>query len=97
MYKTPFYIEKPVWNNVFSYGKRKNKKLYVPNLIEISDFSKIKLWNEIAFEDYDLKNNLSSNIWLQNFYKINWKKKSLYLFDNHNHAFFFGIYLEMKI
>ena len=89
MYKKPFYITEPVWNNAFSYEKRKNKKLYVPSLIEIDSFDKIKLWDEIVFEDYDFNNKLSSNKWLKNFYKIKWKNKDIYLFDNHNHAFYF--------
>ena len=89
MYKKPFYIKEPVWNNAFSYEKRKNKKLYVPSLIEIDSFDKIKLWDEIVFEDYDFNNKLSSNKWLKNFYKIKWKNKDIYLFDNHNHAFYF--------
>jgi hypothetical protein len=89
MYKTSFFIDKPVWNNAFSYNKRKNKKIFVPKLIEIKDFEKIKLWEEIAFEDFDFDNKLSSHLWLENFYKIKWKNKNLYLFDNHNHAYFF--------
>ena len=89
MYKKPFYITEPVWNNAFSYEKRKNKKLYVPSLIEIDSFDKIKLWDEIVFEDYDFNNKLSSNKWLKNFYKIKWNNKDIYLFDNHNHAFYF--------
>lgn len=89
MYKKSFYIESPVWNNVFSFEKRQNKKLFVPYLIEINDFSQIELWNEIVFEDFDFEGNLISARWLKNFYKIKWKNKDLYLFDNHNHAFYF--------
>jgi len=100
MYKKPFYITTPVWNNAFSYEKRKNKKLYVPNLIEIDDLNEIKLQShpspllqereyKVAFEDYDFNDNLSTNFWLENFYKIKWKWKDIYLLDNHNHAFYF--------
>ncbi len=89
MYKKPFYINKSVWNNAFSYEKRNNKQLYVTNLIEIDDLEQIKLWNEIVFEDYDFNGNLSSNYWLKNFYKLICKNKDIYLFDNHNHAFYF--------
>lgn len=89
MYKKPFYITKPVWNNAFSYNERINKKLYVPNLIEIDSFDDIEFWTEIAFDDFDFNDNLSTNYWLKNFYKIKWKWKNIYLFDNHNHAFYF--------
>lgn len=88
MYKKPFYITKPVWNNAFSYENRKNKKLYVPSLIK-SKIDDILLWDEIAFEDYDFDDKLSTNIWLKNFYEIEWKWKKIFLFDNHNHAFYF--------
>ena len=92
MYYNWFFLEKPVWNNAFSYEKRKNKKLYVPELIEIDNFSEIKLQDDkkkIAFEDFWFDSRLSTNYGLKNFYKIKWKDKDLYLFDNHNHAFYF--------
>jgi len=89
MYKKPFYITEPVWNNAFSYEKRKNKQLYIPSLIEIDSFDDIKLGNEVVFEDYNFYDKLSINKWLENFYKIDWEWKDIYLFDNHNHAFYF--------
>jgi hypothetical protein len=108
MYKKPFYIKEPIWNNAFSYDNRVNKQLYIPNMIEIDDLEKIELWNEIAFEDFDFDDKLSTNYWLKNFYKINafsttqnspppsplpskegGEKTPIYLFDNHNHAFYF--------
>ncbi len=95
MYKNPFYITEPVWNNIFSYKERVNKKIFVPSLIEIDSFNDIKLWNEIVFEDFDFNDKLSSNKWLKNFYKIKWRWKDIYLFDNHNHAFYFW-YLARK-
>lgn len=92
MYKKWFFIEKPVWNNEFSYEKRKNKKIFVPSLIEAKDFSEIKLQDDkekIAFEDFDFDDKLSTNYWLKNFYKFKIKWKEIILFDNHNHAFYF--------
>lgn len=94
MYKEPFYLTEPVWNNAFSFEQRVNKKLYVPNLIN-AKFDDILLWNEIVFEDFDLEDNFSSNTWIKNFYKIKWKEKDIYLFDNHNHAYYFW-YLARK-
>lgn len=100
MYQKTFYITTPVGNNAFSFEKRQNKKLFVPSLVEISDFSEIELWNEIVFEDFDFDWNLISARWLKNFYKISiphpnplltWEgiQAPMYLFDNHNHAFYF--------
>lgn len=97
MYKKSFYLKWEVWNNAFSYKDRKNKKLYVPSLLEagINDIEIQVDESKIAFEDYDFKGNLSTNLWLKNFYKIKWKDKYIYLFDNHNHAFYFW-YLARK-
>jgi len=92
MYKKWFYITEPVWNNAFSYEQRKNKRIYVPSLIKIDSFDDIKLQKDkekIAFEDFDFNDKLSTNYWLENFYEIDWKWKKIYLFDNHNHAFYF--------
>lgn len=92
MYKKWFFIKKAVWNNVFSFDKRKNKKLYVPALKKISNFSEIKLQKDkqkIAFEDFDFNWKLSTNYGLENFYKIKINGKEIILFDNHNHAFYF--------
>lgn len=92
MYSKWFFIDKAIWNNAFSYDKRKNKKLYVPELIEINSFDEIKFQDDLeklAFEDFDFDDILSTNYWLKNFYKIKWEDKNIYLFDNHNHAFFF--------
>jgi len=100
MYSKSFYIKKPIWNNTFSFNKRKNKQLFVPELKEITDFSEIELWDEIAFEDFWFDWKLSSNMWLKNFYKIKSPHPKplpkgegitapIYLFDNHNHAYFF--------
>ena len=92
MYKKPFYLTEPVWNNAFSYEKRENNKLYIPNLIQIDNFDEIKLQKnkeKIAFEDFWFDDKLSTNYGLENFYKINLNGKDIYLFDNHNHAFYF--------
>lgn len=92
MYKDWFFIENPVWNNEFSFEKRKNKKIFVPALIEVKNFDEIKLQddkNKISFEDFDFNDKISTNYWLKNFYRFKIKNKELVLFDNHNHAFYF--------
>ncbi len=92
MYKKSFFITKPIWNNIFSFNKRINKKLFVPSLKKISNFDEIKLQtnkNKIAFEEFDINWVLKTCLGLKNFYEILWKNKKIYLFDNHNHAFYF--------
>lgn len=83
-----FYLDEPKGNNAFSFEQRKNKKLWVPELIE-AKISDIELWDEVVFEDFGFDDQLSTNTWLKNFYKIKWKDKDIYLFDNHNHAYYF--------
>lgn len=94
LYKEWFFIDKPAWNNEFSFDQRINKKLFVPEIIDldINDLDKIELQDDkekIAFEDFWFDDKLSTNYGLKNFYriKINWKE--IVLFDNHNHAFYF--------
>ncbi len=103
MYNKWFYIVKKIWNNTFSFKQRKNKKLWVPKLIKIDNFDKIKLQDDkekVAFEDFDFTWKLSTNYGLKNFYEINRPhpnlllrgegiKQKIYLFDNHNHALYF--------
>ena len=92
MYNKWFYITDKIWNNAFSFEKRKNKKIWVPSLIKINSFDEISLQEDkgkIAFEDFDFEDKLSTNYGLKNFYEIDWKWKPIYLFDNHNHALFF--------
>lgn len=92
MYSQPFFIETPVWNNAFSYEKRGNKKLYVPALKKIKHFDEIELWNEIVFEEDDWSGSITGYTGLKNFYEIDFLPQTdakVYLFDNHNHAYFF--------
>lgn len=95
MYQKPFYISEKIGNNAFSFEQRKNKEIYVPNIVEITDtqLDKIELQddtNKIAFEDFGFDDILSTNYWLKNFYKINSNNlPPIYLFDNHNHAYYF--------
>ncbi|PID87498.1 hypothetical protein CSB07_00835 [Candidatus Gracilibacteria bacterium] len=88
MYNKGFYINQNLGNNAFSFNKRENKKLFVPSLVKGS-ISDIKVGDKIAFEDYDFNDKLSSCKGLKNFYEINWNNKKIFLFDNHNHAYYF--------
>lgn len=92
MYEKEFYITEPVGNNAFSFEKRSNKKLFVPSLKKIEHFNEIELLQDqekITFEDYDFDDMLQSCRGLKNFYELDWKGKKIFLFDNHNHAYFF--------
>ncbi|GAA0865036.1 UPF0489 family protein [Paraclostridium tenue] len=86
---TGFYIDKPLGNNVFSYDERKNKKIYVPKLIQ-GDLSDVKVGNEVVFSEIDFEEEINA-IGLKNMVKFNYKDKTVYIFDNHNHSFYFWI------
>ncbi|MBC2576699.1 UPF0489 family protein [Peptostreptococcus canis] len=86
-----FYIEKPVGNNMFSFEKRKVKKIYVPQLVR-ANFNDIEIGeipNFVEIEDGLEKACMG----LKNMYEIVdsdiYKGKKIYVFDNHNHSFFF--------
>lgn len=83
-----FYLDEPLGNNAFSFKQRKNKKLWVPELIKAT-FDDITLWEKVVFEDFWFDDQLSTNTGLKNFYHFKWKDKDIYLFDNHNHAYYF--------
>lgn len=88
MYYKGFYIDKPIGNNEFSYIERKNKKIYIPPLKE-GDLNDVKVGNNIAFseiEEYEI-----NTMGLDCFVKYNYKGKDVYIFDNHNHAFYFWV------
>ena len=85
---TWFYLDEAKGNNAFSFEQRKNKKLWVPKLID-AEIWDIELWDEVVFEDFGFDDQLSTNKDLKNFYKISWQGKDIYLFDNHNHAYYF--------
>jgi hypothetical protein len=100
MYKEGFFLKTPVWNNAFSFEQRKNKALFVGSLKKINSLNEIQQGSEIVFEDFDFKGNLTSSNGLENFYEIDFfykeKIKKCYLFDNHNHAFFFWYFAKFQ-
>lgn len=84
-----FYIEEPVGNNTFSYDERKNKKIFVPKLIE-GNLDSVKVGEKIVFSEIDFDKEINA-IGLENMVKFNYKDKDIYIFDNHNHSFYFWI------
>ena len=84
-----FYIEEPVGNNIFSYDERKNKKIFVPKLIE-GNLDSVKVGEKIVFSEIDFDKEINA-IGLENMVNFNFKDKDIYIFDNHNHSFYFWI------
>ena len=86
-----FFIDKAIGNNIFSYDERELKKIYVPKLID-AGFSDISIGMQAGFVEVDegVENRC---IGLKNMYHLLGqgidKKKDVYLFDNHNHSFYF--------
>ena len=84
-----FYIEKPMGNNIFSYDERENKKIYVPKLIE-GTLDDVSVGEEIVFNEIDEDIEIKAK-GLKNMVIYKYKGKDIYIFDNHNHAFYFWI------
>ena len=53
-----FYIDEPVGNNIFSYDERKNKKIFVPKLIE-GNLDSVKVGEKIVFSEIDFDKEIS--------------------------------------
>ena len=86
---TGFYIEDAIGNNIFSYVDRENKKIYVPKLIE-GTLDDVLVGEEIVFNEIDEDIEIKAK-GLKNMVIYKYKDKDIYIFDNHNHAFYFWI------
>ena len=86
---TGFYIEDAIGNNIFSYEDRENKKIYVPKLIE-GTLDDVLVGEEIVFNEIDEDIEIKAK-GLKNMVIYKYKDKDIYIFDNHNHAFYFWI------
>ena len=92
-----FEITEPVGNNAFSFDHRKNKAIFVAPLISAAP-ADVKPGDKIVFsemEDGSEKNRTG----LKNFVYFPYQGKDIFIFDNHNHAFFFWLagFLQNKI
>ena len=88
-YSFPFWISEAVWNNAFSFEERagsREPQLYVPSLTEGS-LDDVVVGDEIVFEEFDTE--VKSFVGLRNFVHTKIQGKDVYIFDNHNHAFYF--------
>ncbi|MBU0577970.1 UPF0489 family protein [Patescibacteria group bacterium] len=90
MYKKEFQITENVSNNSFSYDKRTNPTITVPDIVDGS-IDDVKIGDKIVFEDFDEDGNLKSCTGLQNFIRTvhPTTKKPVIIVDNHNHVFYF--------
>lgn len=86
---TGFYIDRPIGNNKFSYEARNNKKIYVPKLIE-GTLEDVVIGDECVFNEIDEDREINA-LGLKNMVMYNFEGKDIYIFDNHNHAFYFWI------
>nr|WP_314278574.1 UPF0489 family protein [uncultured Peptostreptococcus sp.] len=87
-----FYIDRPVGNNAFSYQERINKRIYVPKLVE-ARIDQVELGGPASFIEVEDGQELEC-FGMKNMYRLVDRDildlgKEVYLFDNHNHAFFF--------
>ena len=82
-----FYIDKPYGNNIFSYKERENKKIFVPKLIE-GNLEDVEVGDNIVFNEIDEDNEVKAK-GLKNLVQYKFEDKTIYVFDNHNHAFYF--------
>lgn len=95
-YRFSGFIEEPVSNNAFDYDQRKianpNPKIFRADLIE-GDLKDLAIGDRIAFESANDHGEIIACHGLKHFILMkNPSGKSpanVYIFDNHNHAFYF--------
>lgn len=82
-----FFLSGPVGNNAFSYDQRETKQIFVAPLIE-GDLSDLSEGIGVAFSEVrDGKEHNAAG--LTDFVHTRMGEKDIFIFDNHNHAFFF--------
>lgn len=89
-----FFIEDARGNNQFSFEKRQNKKIYVAPLKD-GELCDVELGSEIVFSEIDEEELEHDSIGLKNYIKLKNYRCPVYIFDNHNHAYFFW-FIELK-
>ena len=83
-----FFISESLGNNAFSFERRDNKKIYVAPLISSADLECLRVGKKIAFSE--IHDGVELNVrGLKRFLYLNKWGKDIFIFDNHNHAFFF--------
>ncbi len=84
-----FYIDKATGNNIFSFDERQNKQIFVPKLI-LGNLEDVKVGDNIVFNEIDEDKEIKAK-GLENLVEYKFQDKTIYIFDNHNHAFYFWI------
>jgi len=89
MYDHPFFITGKQGNNAFSFEKRVNPTLFVPNLIE-GGLEDVTIGDQVVFEDFDDNGQLKSCVGLKHFVRMKHPTtgKPIVIVDNHNHVFY---------
>lgn len=89
-----FSITQPVGNNSFSFDQRQQKNIFVPLLIK-GNPSDLSIGKHIAFSE--IVDGKEHNFFgLKNFIYFEHGQTEIFIFDNHNHAFFFWAYAHQK-
>jgi hypothetical protein len=90
MYDRPFAITNNRSNNAFSFDKRMNPTVWVPDAIE-GTLDDVEIGNKVVFEDFDEHGQLKSCVGLRHFVRMTHPDtgKPIVIVDNHNHAFYF--------
>ena len=89
------YLNGEYGNNAFSYNKRNNQEIYVAPIKKIpykvdDILSNLLASNKTAFSEYDDITHEHHDIkGIENFIYCDDIDKKLYIFDNHNHSFYF--------
>lgn len=93
-YKNRFKLTGKIGNNKFSFEDRANKCLVVPSLVKMEYPFNLQE-GEVAFCEIEEDIEYSCK-GLKNFYKFEINNVPVYIFDNHNHSFFFTVYEQIK-
>jgi hypothetical protein len=90
MYDHPFFITDKRSNNAFSFERRVNPMVWVPDMID-GDLNDVEVGNKVVFEDFDESGQLKSCVGLKHFVRMRHPKsgKPIVIVDNHNHVFYF--------
>ena len=89
MYTKSFYITENSGNNAINFTERTNPKLFVPSLKKGTP-EDLKITKEVTFESEDDLGKMHSCSGLESFIEFGFSPtQTAFIFDNHNHAFFF--------
>ena len=85
-----FLISRPVGNNAFHFEERVNKSIYVPPICAGS-LDDLAVGYHIAFSEVD-EGKEFNELGLAKFVYFKRDDIPVFIFDNHNHAFFFWLF-----